>query len=729
MRQISQNLNSGATELVDVPAPKCIAGGLLIATRASLLSVGTERMLIEFGKSSILEKARKQPEKVKQVLEKVKTDGLLATVEAVRAKLNQPIPLGYCNVGTLLETQAGVIGSRPFVPGARIVSNGPHAEVVTVPRNLCAIVPDEVADEEAAFTVVGAIALQGVRLLNPTVGECITVTGLGLIGLLAVQILRANGCRVLGIDFDPAKCKLAEEFGAATVVLSQGGDPIQIAAQFSRGRGMDGVLISASTQSNEPVRQAAIMSRKRGRIVLVGVAGLELSRADFYEKELSFQVSCSYGPGRYDDSYESKGNDYPVGFVRWTEQRNFEAVLDLIANRQIHVRPLISHRFPFSEALKGYELIGQGKGLGIVLDYDAAKSPAAIPDALLARVINIPRRQGSLPAASSSSAKSPTVGLIGAGNFSGMVLLPALAATGARLKTIASAGGFTGTHLGRKFGFALSTTETESIFEDREIDTVIISTRHNTHASLVLRALKSGKHIYVEKPLCLTPDELQSVGAAYREALASDPNRILTVGFNRRFSPHGQRMASLLRNEAGPKTFIMTVNAGFIPVSHWTHDRDLGGGRIIGEGCHYIDLLRFLAGAPIVGVVATVIQKPAVQEDVMTIVLEFNDGSHGTIHYLANGHKSFPKERLEVFSAGKILQLDNFRCLKGFGWPGFSSMKLWRQDKGHKAEMNAFISAVASGGPAPIPFDELVEVTSVSFEAVASANERLRSGG
>lgn len=720
MKQILQNLGTGETLLAEVPRPACRQGAVLIRTNISLLSVGTERMLIDFGKAGWIEKARKQPDKVKQVIDKIKTDGLFATLETVKAKLDQPIPLGYCNVGRVIESRIERSDGIAFQPGDRVISNGPHAEVVCVPQNLCAKIPETVSDEEAAFTVVGAIALQGIRLLQPTLGESITVTGLGLIGLIAVQLLRASGCRVLGIDFDPVKCALAEQFGAEAVVLSKGEDPVERATAFSRGRGMDGVLITASTQSSEPVHQAAVMSRKRGRIVMVGVTGLELSRADFYEKEISFQVSCSYGPGRYDDEYEQKGRDYPVAFVRWTEQRNFEAVLDLISNRQIDLRPLVSHRFNFDDALQGYSLVAEGKGLGLLLQY--GDGAAATPKHFSESTIELH------PAAPSGQIR-PTVGLVGAGNFTGLVLLPHLAKTGARLKTIVSAGGVTGTHFGRKFGFEISSTDVGAVFDDPEINTVIVTTRHNSHAGLVFRALNSGKHVYVEKPLCLTREELQGLVHAVDSLKSERAHPIVMVGFNRRFAPQVDRMKSLLDAVSAPKTLVMTVNAGAIPMNHWTQDPSVGGGRIIGEGCHYIDLLRFLVGASIQSVIASQIDMKdagGVADDKMTITICFADGSLGTIHYFANGHKSFPKERLEVFCAGRVLQLDNFRKLHGYGWPGFKSMNLWRQDKGHSAEIAAFIAAVADQSGSPIPFNEIVEVTEATFAAVDRARSPLR---
>ena len=708
MKQILQNLHSGETLLEEVPCPRARSGHLLIRTATSLVSAGTERMLVEFGRANLIEKARQQPDKVRMVLDKVKTDGLLPTFEAVRNKLDQPLPLGYCNAGVVIEVGAGVTG---FAVGDRVVSNGKHAEVVSVPVNLCAKVPDKVSDEEAAFTAIGAIALQGIRLVQPTLGEAVVVTGLGLIGLITVQLLRAHGCRVLGLDFDPQKLALARQFGAQTVDLSQGEDPLTAAQDFSRGRGVDAVIITASTKSSEPVHQAAQMCRKRGRIVLVGVTGLELSRADFYEKELSFQVSCSYGPGRYDPLYEEQGKDYPVGFVRWTAQRNFEAVLDMLAERRLNVAPLISHRFPLERMEEAYGLIaGNGPSLGILFEYPSEQEKPKVE--LRCPVVR-------LAPVAQTSPQGAVVGFIGAGNYASQVLIPAFKAAGARLKSVASSTGVSGLHAARKYGFEETTTNTESLLADPQISIIVIATRHDSHARYVCEALQAGKHVFVEKPLALTRVELQAIEAAYSEA--SQGGQILTVGFNRRFAPQVQRIKALLEAVKEPKSFIMTVNAGAIPPDHWTQDPAVGGGRIIGEGCHFIDLLCYLAGHPVVSVQATKMGNGrcvAVTEDRTSFTLSFADGSFGTVHYLANGHKSFPKERLEVFCAGRILQLDNFRKLTGYGWPGFRKMNLWRQDKGNAACASAFVEAIRKGGQAPIPFEELAEVTRVSFDVV-----------
>jgi predicted dehydrogenase/threonine dehydrogenase-like Zn-dependent dehydrogenase len=717
MRQVLQNLKTGDTEIVDIPTPVVATGRFLIATRRTLISAGTERMLVEFGQANLLAKARSQPEKVRQVLDKIQTDGLLPTLETVFARLDQPLPLGYCNAGVVLEVGQGVSGVST---GDRVVSNGPHAEIVSVPQNLCARIPDGVSDEEAAFTVLAAVGLQGIRLANPTIGEAVVVTGLGLLGLMTVQMLIANGCRVLGIDFDSHKCALARQFGAETVDLSTGADPVAVALGFSHGRGVDAVLITASTKSSEPVHQAAQMSRKRGRIVLVGVTGLELNRADFYEKELTFQVSCSYGPGRYDENYEQRGQDYPFGFVRWTEQRNFEAVLELMASKKLDVTPLISCRVPLDQAPEVYQQVVSDRSLlGVVLAYGETGVD-------MRRTIEN-RGQGSGIGKSQianrkSQIANPTIGVIGAGNFASLVLFPALAKTGARLKTVASAGDPGAALAARKFGFVQATSDHRVIIDDPEINTVFIATRHNSHARMVVEALQAGKHVFVEKPLALNREQLVEVRAAYEQ----NAGLHLMIGFNRRFSSLARKMHDLLAGRAQPLTLIYTVNAGFIPADHWTQGLEAGGGRIIGEGCHFIDLLRYLVGAPITGLEARMMGEArgvTIRQDKMTIVLEFADGSLGTVHYFANGSKRFPKERVEVFSEGRVLTLDNFQALTGYGWSGLGRTQLWRQDKGHAAEIAAFVERIAHGGEPLIPFAELEEVTLASFAAVERAGQ------
>ncbi|HSB96431.1 MAG TPA: zinc-binding dehydrogenase, partial [Spongiibacteraceae bacterium] len=498
MKQILQNLQTGETLVAEVPVPLVGRGALLIKTTRTLVSAGTERMLVDFGKGNFLQKARQQPDKVKQVLEKISTDGLQVTLEAVRNKLDTPLPLGYCNVGRLLETGAGVSG---FVAGDRVISNGKHAEYVCVPKNLCAKIPDNVDDESAAFTVIGAIALQGIRLIAPTLGETVVVTGLGLIGLVAVQLLRAHGCRVIGIDFDASKIALARQFGAETVNLALGEDPVAAAMRYSKERGVDAVLITASTKSNEPIHQATAMCRKRGRIVLVGVVGMEMSRADFYEKELSFQVSCSYGPGRYDPEYEEKGQDYPVGFVRWTQQRNFEAILDMLADGRLDFKTLISHRFSIDSAPEAYNLISDGNPLGVLLEY-----PERDAQASLERVIAITNHKPAAVAAGTAA-----LGFIGAGNYASNILIPAFAKTGAQLLSVSSASGVSSVHVAKKFGIRQASTDTQALLADPAIKAVAITTRHDSHAYWVGQALAANKHVFVEKPLALNSSQLDEI--------------------------------------------------------------------------------------------------------------------------------------------------------------------------------------------------------------------------
>jgi predicted dehydrogenase len=659
-------------------------------------------MLVEFGKGNLIQKARSQPDKVKQVLEKARTDGIAATLDAVRSKLDQPLALGYCNVGRIVESRA-----EGFARGDRVVSNGKHAEIVTVPKNLCARIPDKVADETASFTVLAAIGLQGIRLSQPSLGECVVVTGLGLIGLLTVQMLRAQGCRVMGIDFDPARLELARLFGAETVNPAAGEDVLARAASFSRGAGVDAVIITASTKSNDPVSHAARMCRQRGRIVLVGVVGLELNRADFYEKELTFQVSCSYGPGRYDTAYEEGGQDYPVGFVRWTEQRNFEAVLDLMAAGVLNVAPLITHRFAIDDGAQAMTLLTSPEpSMGILLTYPQ-------PSAYVASEHRV--ALGATPRVGKG-----VVGFLGAGNYAGRVLIPAFKAAGAGLHTVVSGGGVSAVHFGKKFGFAHAATDAIAVLDSTEVDTVVIATRHDAHATQVLAALRAGKHVFCEKPLCLTADELAQIEA---EACQRS-QQILMVGFNRRFAPHVVKMKSLLAAIDAPKNIVITVNAGEIPPDHWTQDPLVGGGRLIGEACHFIDLARHLTGYPITAQHAVALGRyPSmpISDDKVSLTLQFSDGSVATILYLANGDKGFPKERIEVFAAGRVLQLDNFLKLRGWGWPGFKKMNLWRQDKGVESFVTAFQSSITAGSTPPVSLNEIIETTRVTIRLAEEA--------
>ena len=696
MRQLLQHLSDGRTELVTVPMPAPRTGCLPIRTAMTLISAGTEKMLIDFGRGSWVAKARQQPDKVRQVLDKVRTDGLAPTLDAVRAKLDAPIPLGYCNVGRAMADGGG------FRKGERVVSNGPHAEFVNVPYNLCAKVPDAVSDEAAAFTVVGAVALHGLRLVSPDMGERFVVIGLGLIGLLEVMLLRANGCRVLGVDFNPGRCKLARSLGAETVCPPRGGDPLVAAAVFSRGLGVDGVLVTAATSSNEPIQQAAEMCRKRGRIVLVGVTGLKLSRDLFYRKELSFQVSCSYGPGRYDPAYEEGGADYPPAYVRWTEQRNFQAFLDLLEQGRLDVSPLISHRFALDKAQDAYAMIAEAREpyMGVLLEYGQ--------EATTERIVALDHGHSEAEdgPAGSGGRLGPVVGFIGAGAYTGRVLLPAMRQAGVALHTICSTTGASCAHLGRKFGFRNCATDAEAVLGTPGIDTVVVTTRHDSHARYVTRALRAGKAVFVEKPLCLTLEELEDIRAARAES-----GRPVMVGFNRRFSPLARRMRELLAPLGGPLSMVMTVNAGAVPGDHWTQDPAVGGGRVIGEACHFVDLLRFLCGAAVVEGRAVFMDSP--MRDTAAMTFRFADGSVGVVNYLANGHKAVPKERLEVHCRGRALLMDNFRRLTGHGFKERARMRLMRQDKGQSAMARDFARAMAGGEEPPIPFDEIAEVSEI----------------
>jgi predicted dehydrogenase len=709
VQQLLNQLDTGKITLREVPVPSASGPNLVVETRATVVSPGTERMLVDFGRANLLQKVRSQPDKARQVIDKMRTDGVGPTLEAVRAKLDAPIPLGYCHAGVVVEAGPRATG---FSPGDRVVTNGPHAEYARVPWTLAARIPDSVGYEAAAFTPLAAIGLQGIRLAEPTLGETVVVVGLGVIGLLTVQLLRANGCRVVAVDRDAARLALAERFGAVAVDGSTA-DPVAAVLALTDGVGADAVLLTLASDSHEPMHQAAAMSRKRGRLVLVGVTGLNLSRDDFFKKELSFAVSCSYGPGRYDPAYEEGGGDYPLPYVRWTEQRNFQAVLGLMASGQVDPLPLVTHRFGFGDAARAYDLISGGgePSLGVVLSYadrgGAHPSPAQ-------RTVEL--NAAALPPAAHSAA------VIGAGNFATRVLIPAMQAAGVRLRTIASGGGTSGAVAGKKFGFERATTDVEAALADPAVDTVYLLTRHDTHARLAVRALEAGKHVFVEKPLALTEEELDAVAEAARAS-----GRMVMVGFNRRFAPLAARVAGYLRGRAGPLSVVATVNAGAIPRDHWTQDPAVGGGRIVGEALHWMDLARSFVGAPITGVHATPARDASGRavDDVAHLALTFADGSTAVVHYLASGAKSYPKERIECFWDGKTVAIDNWRRLRRFGVPGRWLERGGAMDKGHAAEIAAWHAAVKSGGPSPIPLDELLEVSRWAIRAA----EQARSNG
>ncbi|MBK7098451.1 MAG: bi-domain-containing oxidoreductase [Sphingobacteriales bacterium] len=698
MKQIVQDLKSGNTILEEVPVPQVRSGCVLIKTLCSLVSLGTERMLVEFGKAGWINKARQQPEKVRQVIQKIKTDGLKPTMDAVFRKLGEPLPLGYCNAGEVIAVGKGVNG---FAVGDRVISNGNHAEVVCVPENLVAKIPDGVSYEEAAFTVIGAIALQGIRLVNPTFGETVVVTGLGLIGLLAVQLLKANGCRVIGIDFDKRKVELAQRLGVEAFAVEADSDVPKLIQDKTNGIGADAVLITASTKSNEVIGQAAQMSRKRGRIVLVGVIGLDMQRSDFYEKELTFQVSCSYGPGRYDDHYELKGLDYPIGFVRWTEQRNFEAVLAAIHNGSINVKDLITEEVDLKDYLDIYGDMIKGGSIASIIRYPG----------------NVLISQTSVQVSSNPfSGSKGIVGIIGAGNFTGAMIVPTLNELNADIKYIASSKGLSGTTLAKKYGIRQSTSRYQDILDDQEVSAVMITTRHSAHAGQVVEALKAGKDVFVEKPLVLTLAELESIREVYEGS-----GKTLTVGFNRRFSPFSQAAKESLGGGA-PIQVIATMNAGFISANSWVHDLESGGGRIIGEACHYIALISYFTGSRVEKVVMNALgNHPESNTDNASIMLKYANGSTGIINYFATGSKSYPKERIEIFSQGKNILIDNFRKIEFYGFKRRNMKKT--QNKGHKEQFRRWLQSVKQGGEAIIPFDEIYNTSKAVILAVESLKE------
>lgn len=694
MKQIIQDIKNGDTILEEVPSPAIKAGHVLIRSTRSLVSLGTERMLIEFGKAGWISKARQQPERVKMVLDKIKTDGLRPTIDTVLNKLAQPIPLGYSNTGVVIGLGKGVSG---FLLGDRVASNGHHAEIVSVPQNLVAKVPASVSDDEAAFTVIGAIGLQGIRLAAPTFGETIVVIGLGLIGQITAQLLKANGCRVIGLDYEVDKLELAKSSGIIAANPADT-DPVKLVQSLTNEIGADAVLITASNKSNDIIAQAANMSRKKGRIVLVGVIGLELNRSDFFEKELSFQVSCSYGPGRYDPAYEQKGADYPIGYVRWTEKRNFEAVLEAMSSKQLNVLPLITERIPLQNYASVYNNMSGSKSIASILEY-----PGAEPNNTVTYLNK------------SFEGRKGVIGIIGAGNFTSAAILPALKKNGEQVKMIASANGLSAATLAKKFSIAHATSDYHEILNDKDIDTVFVTTRHAQHADMTIKALKAGKHVFVEKPLALTHEELDAIIEAYRHS-----NTSLSVGFNRRFAPLAQKMKGLLGDSDTPMNIIATMNAGAIPASSWVHDMASGGGRILGEACHFIDLCTFLTGSKVTAVCMNAMgTAPEENTDNASILLRYANGSTAVINYFSNGSKLYEKERIEVYNMERTLVMENWRKLTGYGFKNFSSTSA-TQDKGHSEQFARLMKSIKTGSSPVIAFDELVNTTRATIAAIDS---------
>ena len=707
MKQVLQNMRDGKTTVTEVPVPTPHTGQALVKVAASLVSAGTERMLVEFGEKSLLGKARSRPDLVRQVVDKMKREGALPTLQAAFNRLDQPMALGYSSAGTIVALGDGMEG---FKVGQRVACAGGgyavHAEYNVVPRLLLTPLPESMDFESAAFTTLGAIALHGFRLADPQIGENVAVIGLGLLGLLAGQIAAAAGCLVMGIDTNPQRVALAASLGLSACLRDQAVDSAQA---FTLNRGFDVVLICADTPSNDPVELAALIARDRARIVATGAVGLTFPRKIYYEKELSFVNSRSYGPGRYDASYEENGRDYPVGYVRWTEARNFQAVVDLMAGGKLKVAPLITHRFPIEKAAAAYEVItGKKKQafLGVLLTYPLDTPPGS-------RVVRFnvqpSKREGLV-----------TLGVLGAGLFANATLLPAIRKIpGIQLAGIASAGGLNAQHSARKFGFAYAASSDDEILTDPNINTVAILTRHDMHAALVLKALQAGKHVFVEKPLAITPESLEEIVQALSSA-----NSLLLAGFNRRFAPLAVELSKVLADRREPLHMHYRVNAGCIPLNHWVHDPAQGGGRIIGEGCHFVDFLAFLAGAAPLSVSASALpDNGKYHQDNVSMTFTFPDGSLGVVDYLSNGDKSFPKERLEVFCGGRVAVLDDFRSLE-LVHAGQRRLVKKAQDKGWSGEWVAFSKAIREGGEPPIPYEQLVGVTKATFAVM----ESLRAG-
>lgn len=691
MKQIILPFRSGKPLLIEAPAPSVQAGELLIRTTASVVSTGTERMLIEFGKAGWIGKVKAQPERAQQVIQKIKTDGLLPTLRAVRGKLDRPIPLGYSSAGVVLAVGSGIHDIRP---GDRVACNGPHAEIVSVPRNLAAKIPDGVSDEAAAFTTLSAIALQGIRLAAPTLGESVVVFGLGLVGQLTAQLLLANGCRVFGAELSEERLALAAAKGVIPLAQA-GGDAVRA---LTGGHGADAVIITAASQQDTILKTAADMCRKRGRIVLTGVVNMQLSRELFFKKELSFQVSSSYGPGRYDYAYEQQGLDYPIGYVRWTENRNFEAVLQAMQRGQLDVAPLITARLSFAEAEQAYGRLGQSQGLAIVFRYpDAASAETSV----------------RMMAPAAKALRGAGIALIGAGNFGSAVLLPALKKAAAPLQYIISKNGLSAATLARTSGIAQAGTDVAAALQDEGIGAVLIATPHSSHAALTAAALRAGKQVFVEKPLAISREELDDIRAALAASGAS-----LTVGFNRRFAPLALAAKKLMPAPGAPFNICITVNAGSLPAGHWLSDRESQGGRLIGEACHFIDLCQFFAGSLIT---AVCVNRMEGHDDDASILLRFANGSQAVVNYFCNGAKGYDKERVELYRAGQTVVIENWRRLRGFGF-GKSIDRRAAQDKGHEALVGAWLRSL-SGGAGPIPAEEALNSSLAAIAAVESLAE------
>lgn len=709
MKQLIQSYKTGELGLFDVPPPICGKEGILIRTTASLVSAGTEKMIVDIAKKSLLGKAKARPDLVKQVINKMKQEGVRNTLEKVFNKLDTPISLGYSCAGIVVEVGKNVtgvsLGERVACGGAGYAN---HSEINYIPKNLFVKIPNCVDDVEASFVTVGAIALQGVRQAEPTLGEKIAVIGLGLIGQLTVQLLKANGCQVLGSDPDPDKRSLAKNLGADMFCAPD--DLIEAAAEFTNGYGVDSVIITASTSSNQPIIDGGEIARHRARVVVVGMVAMNVPRNQYYKKELDLRLSMAYGPGRYDSSYEEKGIDYPYAYVRWTEQRNFGAFLGLVAEGKVTPKALITHQFSFDDSLKAYDLL-EGKAnekyLGIVLTYP--------------HTIEVTKKSIQI---SNKTVQSDRVriGLIGAGNFTKAVILPHMRkAGGFELVGLCTATGISAHSTGKKYGFKYITTDADEILNNDDVNTVFITTRHHTHADYVIKALKSGKHVFTEKPLCIRESELEEIRDIYSSLLMPDASPpLLMVGFNRRFAPMIVKMKEVVRD--APMSIMYRVNAGVIPKEVWIQDKEVGGGRIIGEVCHFIDTCSFLTGSEPVEVFARCVKKEEINvpdEDNVAITLAYGNGSTAVIHYTAYGNKQMPKEHVELFSNDVAMQMDDFRELTIWHGSRKERLKSANQDKGFANELAAFRTAVKKGEN-PIPFESLYRTTKTTFKILES---------
>ena len=734
MKQLVQNLHGGRAEVIEAPAPRPGLNDLLVRNRASVISAGTERIILEFAQRGLLGKARSRPDLVRQVLDKTKRDGLLSTVRTAQARLDQPLALGYSCAGEVIAVGDAV---TEFRCGDRVACGGGgfavHAEAVRIPRTLAARIPpaDErqsrraVSFEEAAFATIGSVALHGLRLGSPQLGESVAVIGLGLIGLIAVQLARAAGCTVLGLDPDSSRCELAKSLGCDTVAES-GTDFEVLVSEMTRSTGADLVFLAAAAESSEPLETAARVARDRATVVSIGASGMEVPRKLFYEKELNLKIVRAYGPGRYDKSYEEQGRDYPLGYVRWTEGRNLQAFLKLLSQDKVRVEPLISHRFSIDSAQQAYQLLSGNRAtspLGIVIEYPGEEG--------LDPWIALPPLTSSLKHARSAS--TVRVGLLGAGNFVQSTFLKILKNDSRTdLIAVCTATGSTAAHAAKRGGFELATTDPELVLANPDINTVVIATRHHLHASYVVAALKSGKHVFCEKPLCLNDQELTEILEVYAEA-DRKAGCLLMVGFNRRFAPLSQELKRFFADVREPLVMNYRVNAGFLPPSHWTQDPEQGGGRITGEACHFIDLMTFLCGSqPVQAYAAAAPNSGRYRDDNAILHTQFANGSVGVVTYIANGNRSFPKERVEVFAQGRVAVLEDFRRLELISSDGKRRVKsTLTADKGHRAEWSAMVDAVTKGGSSPIPFAEIISSTLATFRYMDSIQsgrpESLRS--